>query len=135
MMTTLTIVGLGPGDLEDLSRKAFRTLKQASMVYLRTAHHGCVSCLPQNDVSYTSFDHLYDSADDFEQVYTTIVQQLIEAAKEKDVVYAVPGDPLVGESTTTRLLSAAKDAGIAIEIVSGISFVEPTLKLIGVDAL
>src|SRR5690606_13087779 len=57
------------------------------------------------------------------------------AAKEKDVVYAVPGDPLVGESTTTRLLSAAKDAGITVEIVSGISFVEPTLKLIGVDAL
>jgi tetrapyrrole methylase family protein/MazG family protein len=134
-MATLTIVGLGPGDLDDLSRKAFRTLKQASMVYLRTAQHGCVSCLPQNDVRYTSFDHLYDSAEDFEQVYATIVRQLIEAAKENDVVYAVPGDPLVGESTTTRLLTAAKDAGIRVEIVSGISFIEPTLKLLGVDAL
>ena len=134
-MNTLTIVGLGPGDLDDLSRKAFRTLKQASMVYLRTSHHGCVSCLPQNDVSYTSFDHLYDTAEDFEQVYATIVRQLIDAAKENDVVYAVPGDPLVGESTTTRLLSAAKEASITVEIVSGISFVEPTLKLLGVDAL
>jgi tetrapyrrole methylase family protein/MazG family protein len=134
-MTTLTIVGLGPGELDDLSRKAFRTLKQASMVYLRTAHHGCVSCLPQNNVRYTSFDHLYDSADDFEQVYTTIVSQLIEAAQHDDVVYAVPGDPLVGESTTTRLLSAARDAGITVEIVSGISFVEPTLALLGIDAL
>jgi tetrapyrrole methylase family protein/MazG family protein len=134
-MTTLTIVGLGPGDLDDLSRKAFRTLKQAGMVYLRTSHHGCVSCLPQNDVSYTSFDHLYDSAEDFDQVYTTIVRQLIESAKEHDVVYAVPGDPLVGESTTIRLLAAAKEAGITVEIVSGISFVEPTLKLLGIDAL
>ncbi len=134
-MTTLTIVGLGPGELDDLSRKAFRTLKQAGTVYLRTAQHGCVSCLPQNDVSYTSFDDLYDSAESFEQVYDTIVGRVLEAAKIGDVVYAVPGDPLVGESTTLRLLSAAKASGITVEIVSGISFVEPTLALLGIDAL
>ena len=134
-MATLTIVGLGPGELDDLSRKAFRTLKQARMVYLRTAQHGCVSCLPQNEVQYESFDHLYDSATHFEQVYETIVARILEAAQQGDVVYAVPGDPLVGESTTTRLLSAAQEAGHTVEIVSGISFVEPTLALLGVDAL
>lgn len=132
---TLTIVGLGPGELDDLSRKAFRTLKQAEMVYLRTAQHGCVSCLPQNDVTYQAFDDLYETLDDFEQVYETIVSRIIEAAGQQDVVYAVPGDPLVGESTTTRLLAAAREKNIPVEIVNGISFVEPSLRLLGIDAL
>ncbi len=132
---TITIVGLGPGETDDLSRKAFRTLKQAHHVYLRTAQHGCVECLPQNDITYHSFDHLYEAHDDFEQVYTAIVETLMQAAQAGDVVYAVPGDPLVGESTTTRLLEAAKAANIPVAIVNGISFVEPTLALLGVDAL
>lgn len=132
---TIIIVGLGPGDIDDLSRKAYRTLKQAQTVYLRTSQHGCVACLPQPGIAYHSFDALYDSIDDFETVYTTIVEQLLQAAQAGDVVYAVPGDPLVGESTTTRLLEQAQAAGIAVEIVNGISFVEPSLKLIGVDAL
>lgn len=132
---TITIVGLGPGELDDLSCKAFRTLKGAGTVYLRTAQHGCVSCLPQNDVDYHSFDDLYETIDEFEQVYTRIVETLLDAAKSGDVVYAVPGDPLVGESTTTRILAGASAAGIEVEIINGISFVEPSLTLLGVDAL
>ena len=132
---TLTIVGLGPGELDDLSRKAYRTLKQAETVYLRTSQHGCVSCLPQNDVIYHSFDDLYESIDQFEDVYATIVERLISAAQVGDVVYAVPGDPLVGESTTTRLLAEAEKVGVPVEIVNGISFVEPLLALLGIDAL
>ena len=132
---TLTIVGLGPGELDDLSRKAYRTLKQADTVYLRTSQHGCVSCLPQNDITYHSFDDLYESIDQFEAVYATIVERLISVAQNDDVVYAVPGDPLVGESTTTRLLAEAKKASIPVEIVNGISFVEPMLALLGIDAL
>ena len=118
---TITIVGLGPGDIDDLSRKAWRVLKQAPTVYLRTSRHGCVSCLPQNDITYHSFDDLYDTAENFEAVYNTIVERLLEAAQSGDVVYAVPGDPLVGESTTTRILAKASAAGIRVEIVSGIA--------------
>lgn len=132
---TLTIVGLGPGDIEDLTRKAWRVLKQARKVYLRTAQHGCVPCLPQAETTYQSFDDVYETVEKFEEVYATIVQRLLEAAKMEDVVYAVPGDPLVGESTVQRLLAAAPEAGIAVEIVSGLSFVEPVLRLLGTDAL
>ena len=127
---TLTIVGLGPGDVDDLSRKAWRVLKQAQTIYLRTAQHGCVKCLPQTGAIYHSFDELYESADDFDAVYQQIVETLLAAARSGDVVYAVPGDPLVGESTTAYILERAD-----VEIVNGISFVEPTLKLVGVDAL
>lgn len=134
-MATLTIVGLGPGDIDDLTRKAWRVLKAASVIYLRTTQHGCVSCLPQTGATYHSFDALYDEAESFDAVYEGIVATLLQAAAEVDVVYAVPGDPLVGESTTTRLLERAPSAGVTLEIVNGISFVEPCLKLLGVDAL
>jgi tetrapyrrole methylase family protein/MazG family protein len=132
---TLTIVGLGPGEIDDLSRRAWRVLKQAKTVYLRTSQHNCVPCLPQTDATYHSFDELYEQHEQFEDVYKAIVERVIEAAKQGDVVYAVPGDPLVGESTVTQLMVRAKAEHIAVEMVSGISFVEPTLALLGVDAL
>lgn len=132
---TLTIVGLGPGEVDDLSRRAWRTLKQAKTVFLRTSQHNCVPCLPQTGATYHSFDELYEKLDSFEDVYAVIVRRVIEAAKQGGVVYAVPGDPLVGESTVTQLLARAKAEGIAVEIVNGISFVEPTLALLGIDAL
>jgi tetrapyrrole methylase family protein/MazG family protein len=131
---TITIVGLGPGAVDDLSLKAWRTLENAAKVYLRTERHPCVPHLPQQTV-YESFDHLYETIEAFEDVYAHITATLIEAAKSGDVIYAVPGDPLVGESTTTRILTAAKENHITVNIINGISFIEPMLANLGIDAL
>jgi tetrapyrrole methylase family protein/MazG family protein len=131
---TLTIVGLGPGHIDDLSRRAWRTLKNARAVYLRTSRHPCVPHLPQT-TTYHAFDEVYETIDSFPQVYATIAARVLEAAQAGDVVYAVPGDPLVGEATVLQLLALAKAANIPIEIVNGISFVEASLKLLGIDAL
>lgn len=131
---TITIVGLGPGDIDDLSRKAWRVLEQAKTVYLRTNQHGCVPFLPQNP-TYHSFDGLYNTKENFGVVYDRIVDALITTSKTSDVVYAVPGDPFVGEATTQKLIAHAKAENISVEIVSGISYIEPMLRLIGYDAL
>jgi tetrapyrrole methylase family protein/MazG family protein len=132
-MTTITIIGLGPGDIDDLSRKAWRALKQAKTVYLRTNQHGCVPCLPKG-AEYRSFDDVYNTNDTFETVYDTIVDTLITAAQAGDVAYAVPGDPFVGETTTQKLISRAKAENITIQVINGISYIEPMLQLIGYDA-
>jgi tetrapyrrole methylase family protein/MazG family protein len=131
---TLTILGLGPGEIDHLSCRAWRTLKQAQTIILRTAQHNCVPCLPQG-AAYQNCDDLYESISDFAGVYTAIVERVLEAVRRGDVVYAVPGDPLVGESTVTALLKRVKAENIQVEIVNGISFVEPTLAALGVDAL
>lgn len=131
----LKIVGLGPGSIEDLSLKAWRTLKDAQILYLRTAQHACVADFPAAGIHYESFDTVYESHDDFDTVYQTIVARVLEAAAAQDVVYAVPGDPLVGESTTLRLLAAAEESGLSVEIINGISFIEPILPLVGLDAM
>jgi tetrapyrrole methylase family protein / MazG family protein len=130
---SLTIIGLGPGSIEDLSLKAWRKLESAEHVYLRTERHPCVPDLPKKP-RYESFDHLYESHEKFEDVYAAIVAHLLEAAKADEIIYAVPGDPLVGESTTKQLIPAAKEQGITLEIVNGISFIEPMLRTLGIDA-
>jgi len=132
---TLTIVGLGPGDPDDLTRRAWKALSEADEVYLRTRHHPTVEHLPAGPELH-SFDEVYETAESFDAVYDTIVDRLLKiAASGRDIVYAVPGDPMVAEGTVTRILERAAGQGVDVQIVNGVSFVEPTLALIGVDAL
>ena len=129
----ITIVGLGPGDIEDLSLKAWNKLKAAKTLYLRTSRHPCA---PQLPVRCISFDHVYESAASFAEVYSIITERIMRIAQQgTDVVYAVPGDPLVGEATVAQLMSLAKTAAIDVEIIHGISFIEPCLAQINRDAL
>ena len=131
---TLTIVGLGPARADDLTRRAWTAIEHAPAVYLRTKEHPAVPHLPIRG-ALQSFDALYEVTADFEHIYGTIVREVLAAAETGAVVYAVPGDPLVGESTVTRLMVAAKERGIPLEIIPGVSFIEPSLRLLGVDAL
>ncbi len=131
---TITILGLGPGDINDLSRKAWQCLEIAKTVYLRTTQHPCVRYLPAG-TTYHSFDDLYDTIDNFSEVYATITQRILTEAKSKDVVYAVPGDPFVGESTTARIIESAKEANISVAVIHGISFIEPMLRQVNIDIL
>lgn len=130
----ITVVGLGPGNGRFLTRAAWEALSQAEIVYVRTARHPAVADLPAG-VRRHSFDHIYDAADSFETVYKTIVAELLELGQAGDVIYAVPGHPFVGESTVTRLVATAKEAGIPVEIVAGLSFVEPCLTAVSQDGM
>ena len=131
----ITIVGLGPGAVEHLSLKAWDRLQAAGTLYLRTDRHPCVPQLPKH-INCVSFDDVYETVDRFADVYAIIADRIMTVARQgRDVVYAVPGDPLVGEATVTRLLKQAADAAIEVEVIHGISFIEPSLTQIGLDAL
>ncbi len=131
----LTIVGLGPGPLGALSLEAWQTLAQAQRVLLRTARHPCVPELPNGDAT-SSCDDLYEAHADFAQVYDAIVARVLDqAALPGGVVYAVPGDPWVGEATTPRLLHAAAAGAMATHVVGGQSFIEPAFAAAGVDPM
>ncbi|MFQ5401234.1 MAG: nucleoside triphosphate pyrophosphohydrolase [Anaerolineae bacterium] len=131
---SITIVGLGPGGGRLLTREAWQLLSAAETVYLRTSRHPAVADLPSS-VRCVSFDHLYDSADSFEAVYTQIVAELLRLGRQGEVIYAVPGHPFVGESTVTALVAAADDEDMPVTIVAGLSFVEPVLTAVRQDAL
>ena len=134
-MGTIIIIGLGPGDPRHLTREAWETLETASEVWLRTKRHPTAAGLPPH-LTLHSFDTVYEEVDDFQQVYQTIADEVLRLGQRSEgVIYAVPGHPLVGEATVTRVLSQAKEAGVAVDVVEGLSFVEPTLTALRMDAL
>jgi tetrapyrrole methylase family protein/MazG family protein len=134
-MGVITIVGLGPGSPRHLTREAWEVLGTASEVWLRTERHPTVIELPSH-LTLHAFDDLYNEAEDFAQVYDAIVAEVLQLGRRPEgVIYAVPGHPLVGEATVMRLLSQAEDTGQATRVVEGLSFIEPTLTALRVDAL
>jgi tetrapyrrole methylase family protein/MazG family protein len=131
----VTIVGLGPGDPGCLTRKAWATLAAADECWLRTEHHPTVAGLPPHLMLH-SFDDLYEEAGNFQQVYETIVSEVLRLGRRLEgVIYAVPGHPMVGEATVARILSQAQESNLSVEIIEGLSFVESTLTALKVDAL
>jgi tetrapyrrole methylase family protein/MazG family protein len=129
------IIGLGPGDPLHLTRGAWEVMQSADEIVLRTRQHPAVAVIPGR-VRLKSFDELYDAADSFESLYQGIISQIVEWGKRpQGVIYAVPGSPSVGEATVTGLREACRGAALRCSESPGLSFVEPCLELLGVDAL
>lgn len=134
-MPHITIVGLGPGDPDLLTRGAWDILAAAPAVYLRTNQHPVVAALPMH-LTVHSFDAVYAGADDFAVVYAEIARQIVAlGGRLEGVVYAVPGDPTVGEATTWLIRAAAAEAGIPVHVIHGVSFIEPACLALGLDPL
>ncbi|MBN1659276.1 MAG: nucleoside triphosphate pyrophosphohydrolase [Anaerolineae bacterium] len=132
---TITILGLGPGDPGALTRQAWDLLAQIDELHLRTGRHPTAAYLPAGLQTHT-FDALYQELDDFDQVYEAIAARVLALGRRPGgVVYAVPGHPLVGESSVLRILARARDEGVDVRIVDGLSFIEPVLTALGLDAL
>jgi tetrapyrrole methylase family protein/MazG family protein len=131
---TITIVGLGPGDPALLTRRAWDLISNASDIYVRTARHPTLEALPAS-VAVHSFDHLYEQAQQFSEVYAQVAEEVLRLGGQGDVVFGVPGHPLVGEATVATILQRAPELGIAVEIIDGLSFIEPALTALQLDAL
>ena len=135
MKQGITIVGLGPGDPNQLTLEAQRILQGAGEVYLRTRHHPTVASLPTGP-SLHFFDHLYEEKETFVEVYDEIARRILALGRRPEgVVYAVPGHPLVGEASVQRILALAEQQGIGVHVVEGLSFIESVLTCLGLDAL
>ena len=78
---------------------------------------------------------VYDTTDSFAEVYTQIVHTLLAEAVENDLFYGVPGHPFMGESTVTQLVSAAAAKNIRLNIIEGLSFLEPCLTAVRQDGM
>ena len=131
----LTILGLGYGDPDALPARNVAAICSGVPVLLRTARHPTVEtgtlrerldALPPGTV--TALDDEYERGASFADTYAAIVARVMEAAGCGDVVYAVPGHPLWGETTVSLLLDEAKRQGIATRIFAAPSFVDACLE-------
>jgi tetrapyrrole methylase family protein/MazG family protein len=135
MAKKITVVGLGPGPAGYLSLETLELLAKGPQVILRTEVHPSVSELKKRKIKYSSCDNFYEKSASFEEVYKGIVAFLFKACAKKDVVYAVPGSPLVAEKTVVLLREKAKAKGVKLDIKPAMSFLDPAFTALGVDPI
>ncbi len=123
----ITVVGLGPGHPGHLTVGALEALRSGRKVLLRTAIHPTVDALREMGIRFDTCDDLYEHGDSFEAVYEAVADRVLS---HEDVVYAVPGHPMVGEQTVRLLLERAPDR---VEVVTGPSFLDALLITLGLD--
>jgi len=128
---SVRVVGLGPAGLDRVGSAALAALMDASVpVVVRTMQHpASVELAARRTV--VACDDLYERAVDFDEVYRGIVGRVLGLAERGPVVYAVPGSPLVGE-TTVVMLRARLDG---VEVMAGESFLDLVLDRVGIDPL
>lgn len=129
----ITLLGLGPGDPDLLTRQAWQVLEGAAEVVVRTLQHPTVAGFPPH-LRLRSFDDIYDAAQDFEAAYEQMITTVLELGRRPGgVIYAVPGHPFVAEATCPEIARRARQEGLAVRVVEGISFMEPVFSALGLD--
>jgi len=132
-MPGITLLGLGPGNPDQLTREAWDLLSTADEVWLRTRQHPTVNALPPS-INLHSFDELYENGETFDQVYDSIVEKVLDLGRRPEgVIYAVPGHPFVAETTSPKIARLARDEGLDTVIVEGLSFLEPAFSALSLD--
>ncbi len=110
----ITIIGAGAGKAENLTLAAFAKIKNAQTVFLRTEKMPLAAFLKKNNIVYSTFDALYETAEDFDDLNKLICVAL---RRSQDCCYIVYGSAL--DDTSVSLLNPEE-----IEILPGVSLAE-----------
>jgi tetrapyrrole methylase family protein/MazG family protein len=123
----ITIVGLGPGGPELVTRQTFDAIASIEHRFIRTSRHPSAEIVAEA----TSFDDVYEAADTFADVYGEITERLVAAAVEHGhVLYAVPGSPLVLERSVRHLRG---DRRVVCTVLPALSFLDVAFAALGID--
>ena len=132
MTNRIVVVGLGPGGAEHVTVETLAAIERIPDRFLRTSRHPSATLV----AGPTTFDDLYDTADTFDDVYVEITDRLIAAAHGRgEILYAVPGSPLVLERTVRYLRErcGAIATGVELEILPAMSFLDVAYARLGID--
>ena len=101
----------------------------APRAFLRTRRHPASTQFADIE----SFDFLYEKAETFEELYVSIVESLVGAAREAGhVVFAVPGSPLVAERSVELLRS---DHRVDVTVEPALSFLDLAWDRLAIDPI
>ncbi len=127
----MIVVGLGPGGWERVPSPTAQLLTDPdTRVVVRTLRHPAAEHLASLR-PVIDCDDLYESSATFEDVYRGIVERV--AGLGPEVVYAVPGSPLVGEFSVGYLREWAESTGTGFRLIPAESFLDVIWTLLGVD--
>lgn len=122
MKEPITVVALGPDNIDTLTLGAVRALEGAGTLLLRTERHGAAAWLRERQKLFRSLDALYEAAEDFDALNAAAVQAIREAWDAGGaLVYAVP-DPatdatvalLAGQGVPLRIMPGVSQADVAL---------------------
>jgi tetrapyrrole methylase family protein/MazG family protein len=132
----IKIVGLGPGAKDALTIGTLELLKSSHKVLFRTEKHPNVEYLKTQGVIFETYDSFYEKYDSFDEVYKNIAEDIIEKHVQcRDLVYAVPGHPLVAEKSVTLLLKLCEENNIEVEILPAVSFIDAVMESLRIDPI
>ena len=132
----IKIVGLGPGAPEALTIGAVKALENSKNLYFRTEKHPTVDYLKENLEGFNTCDNYYEEGSSFDEVYLNIANKLIETYKiSGELVYAVPGHPLVAEKSVLNLINLCKENNIEYKILPAVSFVDAMMDRLQIDPI
>jgi tetrapyrrole methylase family protein/MazG family protein len=135
MTGRVVVAGLGPGDPRLISQAAAAAIASIPHRYLRTTRHPSAYLAEPA----TSFDPVYERASTLDEVYQTITTRLREEAEAHgEILYAVPGSPLIAERTVDLMRAQAgpplgHGPGLEVEIIPSLSFVDLVWARLGID--
>ena len=127
MTARVVIVGLGPGPRNTITQATLEAIERIDVQFVRTKRHPTADLMPRA----TSFDSLYDTLPTFEDVYREITEAVVAAALQHgEVLYAVPGSPLILESSVAQLRA---DSRIEVHVLPALSFLDLAWEALGID--
>ena len=110
--------GLGPAGPDLPTAGTLAAIERIPHRVLRTTRHPAASAVPEA----IALDHLYEEHPSFEEVYAAIVAAVVALADEHgEVLYAVPGSPVVAERTVELLLA---DTRVEVAVLPALSFLD-----------
>lgn len=130
---SVTIIGLGPGNIDNLSLGAYRELVSGKKIYCRTKEHPVVNDLLEQGIQFEFLDRFYSDFDKFENVYESICKYIISCAEKIDLIYCVPGHPYVAETTVTMIEKELEQKNIECRVISSMSFVDSIYQYLKLD--
>jgi tetrapyrrole methylase family protein/MazG family protein len=120
--------------MSQVSASALAAIDEATTVVVRTLRHPAATELASTRTVITC-DDLYESLDEFDDVYGAIADRILSFTGSGSVVYAVPGSALVGERSVRLIRERAAAIGIPVAVEPGLSFLDLTYLAIGLDPI
>lgn len=132
----IKVVGLGPGAIESLTIGTLDILKSEKKIYLRTEKHPTVDYLKSICIQFETYDDKYEEYNNFDDVYRAIAEDLIKNHEIfGDIIYGVPGHPLVAETSVKLLIKLCEKNKISIEILPAVSFIDAVIESLKLDPI
>lgn len=132
----IKIVGLGPGAPEALTIGTIKALEESKNIIFRTEKHPTVDYLKDTIKNFKTYDHFYESGNNFDEVYENIAKDVVSQYKNTgELIYAVPGHPLVAEKSVFNLMKLCDENNIEYKILPAVSFIDAMMDSLKIDPI